>query len=241
MRIAWDCALRKALCVACVRVATGQCGAAALWQRVTLRLARHVYELCRLMSVAGVARHVGLDWKAVRAKVPHAAIVFDPFHVIKAFGRVVGDVRIEQADAACAQDREVYKGSKYLLLKNGRSLKDGERPRLKKLLKINATLCTALILRDALKKIWHYCSRAWAARALDVWLATARGLGLKAVDKFCRMLEAHREGILAHCRYPIHTSKLEGVNNRIKLIKRCACGFHDLRYFEFKVIQAFRP
>ena len=45
--------------------------------------------------------------------------------------------------------------------------------------------------------------------------------------------------ILNHCDYPIHTGKLEGVNNKIKVIKRKAYGFHDLRYFTLKIYQAF--
>jgi len=32
---------------------------------------------------------------------------------------------------------------------------------------------------------------------------------------------------------------LEGVNNKIKVIKRKAYGFHDLRYFTLKIYQAF--
>jgi transposase len=36
----------------------------------------------------------------------------------------------------------------------------------------------------------------------------------------------------------MHTSKLEGVNNRIKVIKRIAYGFHDPEYFALKVKQA---
>ena len=41
------------------------------------------------------------------------------------------------------------------------------------------------------------------------------------------------------CEYRIHNGKLEGVNNKIKVIKRKAYGFHDLRYFELKIYQAF--
>jgi transposase len=53
------------------------------------------------------------------------------------------------------------------------------------------------------------------------------------------MLDKYRYGILNHCDYPIHTSKLEGVNNKIKVIKRKAYGYHDSRYFSLKIIQAF--
>ncbi|NPV44275.1 MAG: hypothetical protein HPY70_09940 [Firmicutes bacterium] len=43
---------------------------------------------------------------------------------------------------------------------------------------------------------------------------------------------------LNHADYPIHTSKLEGINNKIKVIKRQAYGFDDLEYFILKVKQA---
>lgn len=49
----------------------------------------------------------------------------------------------------------------------------------------------------------------------------------------------HKRGIIAHARYPIDTGRLEGTNNRIKVIKRVAYGFHDPNYFALKVKQAF--
>lgn len=35
--------------------------------RITRRLARYIADLCRILSVAEVARHLGLDWKLVKA------------------------------------------------------------------------------------------------------------------------------------------------------------------------------
>ena len=49
----------------------------------------------------------------------------------------------------------------------------------------------------------------------------------------------HFWGIVSYCDYKIHTSKLEGVNNKIKVIKCKAYGFHDECYFALKVIQGF--
>jgi len=42
-----------------------------------------------------------------------------------------------------------------------------------------------------------------------------------------------------HCEYPVNTGKLEGMNNKIKVIKRKAHVFHDLRHFTPKIYQAF--
>jgi transposase len=36
-------------------------------------------------------------------------------------------------------------------------------------------------------------------------------------------------GILAHCRYPLGTNLIEGINNRIKVIKRMAYFFLKIR------------
>ena len=59
------------------------------------------------------------------------------------------------------------------------------------------------------------------------------------VTAFAKMLERHRYGILSHCDYSIHNGKQEGVNNKVKVIKRKTHGFHDLRYFTLKIYQAF--
>lgn len=49
------------------------------------------------------------------------------------------------------------------------------------------------------------------------------------------MLATHLGGILAHCRYPLSTGFLEGMNNKIKVMKRMAYGYRDLDYFFLKL------
>ena len=61
----------------------------------------------------------------------------------------------------------------------------------------------------------------------------------RVLNSFCKMLNRHFYGILNHCEYSIHTGKLEGINNKMKVNKRKAYGFHDLRYFTLKIYQAF--
>ncbi len=46
-------------------------------------------------------------------------------------------------------------------------------------------------------------------------------------------------GILAHANWPLHTSLLEGINNKIKVIKRMAYGFRDDDYFFLKITADF--
>jgi transposase len=160
------------------------------------------------------------------------------FHVVAQFSQVIDKVRNSEYRKASKEQKEVFKGAKYLLLKNTvRRFKD--RAQLAELLKLNEVINTVYILKDQLKHIWTYKSRTWAAKAMDQWCSLARSVKNQTVTRFVNMLERHRYGILNHCDYPLHTSVLEGVNNKIKLIKRKAYGYHDIRYFSLKIFQAF--
>jgi len=324
------CRYRKLFCPRCQGIHIEDLELFHPYLRVTRRMAQYVYQLCRMLTVSDVARHLGLNWKtvkdidkyflerdygqpdlnglrilavdeisirkgqsyltvvldfitgrvlfvgkdrktktlkrffnqlsicrrkkidavamdmwdpfikAVQDKLPNAKIVFDLFHIVANFSRVIDKVRNSEYRKASEQDKAVYKGAKYLLLKNRKNVRrQDHRQQLKELLALNETINTVMILKEKLKHIWTYISRTWAAKALDQWCSLARSLHHPSVTKFVNMLERHRYGILNHCDYPIHTGKLEGVNNKIKVIKRKAYGFHDLRYFTLKIYQAF--
>lgn len=52
---------------------------------------------------------------------------------------------------------------------------------------------------------------------------------LPALISFAKRLAPYLAGNLASALYRINTSVLEGMNNRIKVIKRMAYGLHGLR------------
>jgi transposase len=320
---------RKLWCEGCQAVRVEELSFCAASERITHRLARYVYDLCKLLPVTQVAAHLDLDPKTVKAvemhfleqdfgqtdygglhllavdevsvkkrhrymtvvldldtgrvvwmgeghdmdtldrffaamsdeqkaaiqavamdmwdpyinrvkhHCPKARIVFDLFHLVKAFGQVIDEVRREEMNKASPHQRKLIKGSRYLLLRNRENLKDDQPQRLEELLAANATLNAVYVLKEQLKMIYHYVHRPAARRALKAWCAMAKQVDHWAIRAFIKTLRNHEAGILNHCLYPIGTSPLEGVNNRIKVIKRAAYGFHDMRYFALKVKQAF--
>jgi transposase len=175
----------------------------------------------------------------VRHHCPQAKIVFDLFHLVKGYSRVIDEVRREELRNADPKDHAVIKGSRYLLLKNHQNLGPEQCDRLDKLLEANANLNATYALKDQLKMIYRYSRPAAAKEALDQWCAMAAKIINPWMQKFVRMLRRREEGILNHCHFAIGTSVLEGVNNTIKVIKRKAYGFQDQDYFALKVKQAF--
>jgi transposase len=329
-RIYLDVEYRRVNCPACDRAVVEKLSFAGTSMRLTYRFARHVYDLCKVLTVQDVAAHLDLDPKTVRAidkhlleeqfgqtdceglkvlavdeislsrgqrgymtvvldylsgrvvwmgqgrkaesldaffatmsqqqkdaieavamdmweayvrsvgqNCPKAKIVFDFFHLVKAYGEVIDQVRRQEYKKASFQQRSYIKGSRYLLLSNRQNLDAEQTARLDELLEVNKRLSAVYILKDQLKVIYRHSSRARASKALEQWCALAAQVDHPAMRRFIGRLQFFREGILNHCEYPIGTSKLEGVNNRIKVIKRKAYGFHDSRYFTLKVKQAF--
>lgn len=179
----------------------------------------------------------------VREHCPQAQIVFDLFHIVAKYGREVIDrVRVDEANRLRHDRpaRRVIKSARWLLLRNRRSLKNPEQEiQLDELLAANQTLMTVYVLRDDLKQLWAYRHRGYARRAWDSWYQRAMDSGIAALQAFARKLKPYLHGILAHTRWPLHTSLVEGINNRIKVIKRTAYGFRDEEYFFLKIKAAF--
>jgi transposase len=179
---------------------------------------------------------------AVRQHCPNAEVVFDLFHVASKYAREVIDrVRVDEADRLRADKpaRQVVKGARWLLLRNAQNVSPTERIQLNELLAANRALWVVYVLKDDLKRLWDYRSPTDAQRFWEQWFRRARRSRVEPLKKFALALKKKVHGILAHCRWPLHTSLLEGINNKIKVIKRMAYGFRDQEYFFLKIRQAF--
>lgn len=178
---------------------------------------------------------------SIKEHLPSAKIVFDKFHVIKNYSVVINKIRNIEFKKAATKKKEAIKGTKYLLLKNKDKLKKNQKEQLQRLLELNQNINIAYMLKDDLKRVWNYKSPGWANKCLDGWISTAIASNIRPLINFARMLNNYRYGLINHCHYPINTGKLEGMNNKIKVIKRIAYGFHDDDYFILKIKQGCSP
>ena len=179
----------------------------------------------------------------VRARCPKARIVYDLFHVIAKYGREVIDrVRVDEANRVRAdrKARKLVKGSRWLLLRNRENVtRPEDQVRLHELLAANKALMTVYVLKDDLKTLWGYRHTGYARQFWRAWRRRAMSSGIEPLKKFTRNLGRYVDGILAHCRWPLGTNLIEGINNTIKVIKRMAYGFRDDHYYFLKIRAAF--
>lgn len=179
---------------------------------------------------------------AVQASLPNAAIVFDRFHVMQLFNKVVRDCRRAEFRAAGTlgdlTGQQAIKGSLWLLLSNRATLKDTDRNRLDQLLAQNQPLATLYALKEQLQRLWQPDSTFAAMTAcLDDWCGMATAAHIAGLNKFVKTLRAHRTGICAYADHPVTTSRLEAGNVSIALLRRRARGFRDMEYFKLKIFQ----
>jgi transposase len=202
----------------------------AFWQRLRASRAK-VKAVATDMSKAYI--------RAVRDNLPKAVHVFDHFHVIKLFNEKLTAFRRElYRELTDEGQRQILKGTRWLLLKNPENLDPlrNEKQRLDDALALNTPLTVAYYLKEDLRQIWQQKNKATARLVFKDWIRRADVSGIGMLQKFARTLEDHRDGILAYYDYRISTGPLEGINNKIKTMKRQAYGFRDREFFKLKIL-----
>lgn len=70
---------------------------------------------------------------------------------------------------------------------------------------------------------------------LDI-ISICRGSECRPLIRFAKMIESHMDGIVTFANFHISSGKMEGINNRIKTLRRISYGISDDEYFFLKVI-----
>ncbi len=189
---------------------------------------------------------VAIDlWSQYREAVQNVCsatvqIVADRFHVIQNLNETIHDIRREaQAKAESEEERKALKGLRYLLLKNEKKLSKTEKERLEKLKESHPDLYRLCELRQELHN-WYETKTTpkKATVALDKWIEKAKSLGLKPLNKFCNTLNNWKSEIVNFFANRITSGFVEGMNSKIKLLKRIAFGIPNFKHFRLRILWA---
>ena len=166
-----------------------------------------------------------------------AVHVFDHFHVVKLMNEHLDDIRRKvYTMEKDINKRKVLKGTRYLLLGNGADIFDKQyKNRLDNALAMNEPLSKAYYLKEQMREIWTQINKEHASAVLNDWVRQARESKIPQLEKMANTLMLYRSGILAWYDCHISTGKVEGINNKIKVMKRNAYGFRDERYFKLRL------
>jgi transposase len=184
-------------------------------------------EGCASIELVSLDMH-GAYIAKIRERLPNATIVFDPFHVVKLANQAVDEVRRSQVRLLKGHDvpRLALKRTRWVLLKAPENLSGDEPDRLALISRINKPLYRAYLLKEALRALYEE-RPATAGKRLRAWLAWAARSRLPAFVRLGRTLRQYQDGIVAAVEHGLSNGRLEGLNNKIRLLSHRAYGFHS--------------
>jgi transposase len=92
-------------------------------------------------------------------------------------------------------------------------------------------------LKERFRRIFeHIADRKQAERFLQAWICEMKQLSCDKLMPFIKTLERWWEHILNYFNQGITNGAVEGINNRVKLIKRRAYGYRNVTNFRNRIV-----
>ena len=169
---------------------------------------------------------------AAREVLPHAEIVIDRFHVAKNYNEGVDQLRKQEQRRLKQQlpesEYEVLKGVMWVYRRHWWDLDDEQQYQLIELFKHSPLLKEAYLLRHRLTLIFEAPqTKANALERLEVWKRLVAESGLRCFDTFLITLNNWSDEIANYFNGRHSSGFVEGLNNKLKVIKRRCYGLLD--------------
>lgn len=186
--------------------------------------------------------------KLVTDLMPLAQVVADRFHIMVQINKELDAQRkkekrtveelIQKAKTSSEKAEqenvlEVLKKSKYVLLKNEEDLKEEQKNKLLQIKAVSPTLKVMHELKEKVRTIFNKTNDWYTAVfKLGMWLSKAKTYFPNSNNTFIRWFDE----IIAYFDNGTTSGAVEGINNKLKLIKRSAYGFRNFENFQVRCL-----
>lgn len=196
--------------------------------------------ILQLKEKAIQLKAIAMDMNAAYASVvnkylPDVDVVFDRFHVVALLNTAIDEIRRNQQAKCNAVGLKVIKGMRFLLLSNYEKLNPKKQKSLDCLLEVNKPIAVAHAMKEQIRLFWSKKSAQEGTKFLVWWIMDTVETEINELQKTGRTLLRHWKGLVNYFKHPISNGKTEGINNKIKTMKRQAYGFRDIEYFKLRL------
>lgn len=177
---------------------------------------------------------------STRQHLQDALIVLDHFHVKKYLNDAVDRVRKDELRKARQQQNGVladilHCNKRFILMQN--KVSDKKRDLLEKLSSLNEGVYKAMLLKEQFLSLYTADDRLTAYANLREWIIAAIKSQIPAFVELGYKFFRKRHYVLNYFVCKITAAISEGINNKIKRLKRMAYGYKDVKYFLLKIHQ----
>jgi len=171
--------------------------------------------------------------KAIQNACPQARHVLDRFHLIQFFTD-----SMKQRRKMTSLGRSPHGETRHalrLLTTQPERLTDEERREVRERLRVDEALKGRYQALQHFRYVLKSPVLSVARQRLDAWLKRFSFHPISAVRRLVKTVSARKEGVLAAAVCPESNGPLEGINTKVKLLKRRAYGYRNLAHFMHRI------
>jgi transposase len=178
----------------------------------------------------------------IRTECPNAEICVDRFHLAQKVNEAFDKVRRSEFRKANEDNNKFTKNMlephrRFILMARDKDLSKTEKKMLDKLRDANKEIHTGMLLVEYFHKALDKGNVKSFRRALTAWYLVVRESKLEPFLKLAKTIRKYRRQIEAYILSGLTTAVAEGLNNKIKTLKKMAYGYSNKRSFLRKILQ----
>ena len=168
--------------------------------------------------------------------LPNAKIVIDRFHVVRYCTWALENVRKRVQVKLLPEQRKYFKRSRKLLLAHMKNLSAENKAAVERMLLMSCDLREAYLLKETFYDFMDSFNSAQAKERLRIFRTHAFVAEDPEFVACLTMLKNWEPYILNAFDCPYSNGFTEGVNNKIKVLKRIAFGYRTFRNFRIRIL-----
>lgn len=178
----------------------------------------------------------------IRTECPNAEICVDRFHLAKKANEAFDKVRRFEFKKAqktndSSTENMLLPHRRFILVARKKDLSRSEQKLLDKLRSTNKEIHTAMLLVEYFHKALDKATVTSFRNALTAWYLVVRESKLEPFLAFAKTIRRYRKQIEAYIQSGLTTAVAEGLNNKIKTLKKMAYGYTNEQSFLRKIQQ----
>ncbi len=179
----------------------------------------------------------------VKQYFTNAEIVVDRFHVVKELKKQFDSLRKNVNSDLAESEKKYLKGNRFVLLKNFDNTTNDDKFKLVGILTDEKLkdIATGYELKEKFHSIFEIKKHNYetAKILLENWIEDVILSGIKPLIHFAKTLKSWFCEILNYFHERLSNGVAEGINNKIKEIKRKAYGFTNIDSFRRRIMISF--
>ena len=173
---------------------------------------------------------------------PDATVTVDRFHVAEALNKAFDELRQNEFDKAKTnndtfQIKMLKPSNKYILTARSKEIPKHDKINFQKLIQVNQNISSGLILVDYFHKILDKNSIQEFKEGLELWEELVEQSQILEFKKFLNTVKKYQSKIEAYILSKLTTAISEGLNNKIKVLKRVGYNYTNEKSFKNKILQ----